>query len=163
MSAMKMPGFTGEVSLYRTNNHYRSGAGSVVLSGNANLIPQGCGVWQTVKCLGFTGAALAGCGLLCVGSPPVVCYGCLIGVGGLASYIDCKDCLPGWLRAILDLFESGGGNGGTGGGGGGGGGPKKGPCGCPLGTKCCGGCTKIPGQGLVCNGDCVAPNESCLA
>ena len=32
---------------------------------------------------------------------------------------------------------------------------------CPPGLRCCGGFTKVPGQGLVCNGDCIGPGEEC--
>jgi len=83
------------------------------------------------KCLAAAALCAAGCGL------NFFCQaGCLV---GLAL---CENECP------------------TGGGVGGGGGPG-GPCHCPRGTKCCGGCTKVPGQGLICNGDCIGPGEEC--
>lgn len=84
------------------------------------------------KCL----IKFSACNLACVlgGGPLVpVCFaGC---------YSSFNDCSSG--------CSSGGGVGGT---------PH--PC-CPPGTRCCGGCTKVPGQGLVCEGDCVGAGEEC--
>jgi hypothetical protein len=76
---------------------------------------------------------------------------CVAGCGFLDFFCD-AGCL---IAGVICQSDCGGGGGGVGGGG------THGPCGCPVGTKCCGGCTKIPGQGLVCNGDCVAKNEPC--
>ena len=50
---MNMPGFTAEVSLYQTNNHYRVTAGGSFLSvGNATVTPQDCG-WIKGGLCGF--------------------------------------------------------------------------------------------------------------
>jgi hypothetical protein len=42
-----------------------------------------------------------------------------------------------------------------------GGAPTGGPCGCPRGTYCCGGCSKQPGFPLSCDGDCIGLGEEC--
>jgi hypothetical protein len=155
MNTMRMPGFTGEASLYRTDNHYRFAAGSgFVNNGSANIIPQDCGFWKTLECGFFTAATEAACALLCLsGAPPVACYGCVVGVGGLSVYINCKDCLPGWLRDILNLVDHGG----DGGGGGGGS-----MC-CPHNQICsCGGrCVNVNGQLRCVDGTCLGPNQEC--
>jgi hypothetical protein len=159
---MNLPGFTAEASLYKTNGHYRSSAGSFSADGNA-VAPQGCGFVKGITC----GAVIAGgvvvCTASCLASPAlggIPCLVCWTGYLG-ALYGFCRDCIPSWMRALLDLAEDGG----NGGGGGGGGGPlpppTKGPCNCPLGSRCCGPCVKVPGQGLICDGECVPRAMAC--
>ena len=160
----KIPEFNAQASLYKSDNHYRSGAGgSYASNGDATLKPQGCGWVKGGVCGTFIAGGVVVCTASCLASPAlggIPCWVCWTGfLGGTFGF--CRDCIPGWMRALLDLAEGGGGSGGGGTGGGGGGGPTRGPCGCPKGTKCCGGCTKIPGQGLVCNDICIGPGEQC--
>jgi class 3 adenylate cyclase len=67
----------------------------------------------------------------------------------------CRDCLPEWLRDLINAIE-----GGNGGGGGGGGGAM---C-CPVGKTCkCGGvCVRHPDGTMSCvGGSCLKPNQVC--
>ncbi len=154
MNEMKMPGFSAEASLYRTTNHYGFAAGGSFLSdGSTTVIPQDCGFIKWLSCGVLIGTGVIVCGGACASGIAVACAGCIATVFGGTLAIDCYDCLPEWIRDVIE----GGGSGGGGGGGGGTGGP----CGCPRGTRCCGGCTKVPGQGLVCNDECIGPGEVC--
>lgn len=118
---MNMPAFTAEASLYQTINHYQSAAGgSYLLNGNpTSVTPQACGWIKGGVC----GTFIAGGTVLCVSAclaGPAACALCWAGfLGGLYGF--CRDCIPGWMRALIDAFESGGGGSGGGGGGGGGG------------------------------------------
>lgn len=152
---MNMPRFTAEASLYQTNNHYRSTAGRSFLSdGNTTVTPQDCGWLKGGACGIVIGGGVTVCTASCLASPALgglPCWVCWTGFLGL-SYGFCRDCIPGWMRHLLDLVEGGGGGGGGGGG----------PCGCPRGTtKCCGTCTIIPGRGRFCDGDCIGPGQQC--
>jgi hypothetical protein len=160
---MNVPGMTGEASVYKSNNHYRSTAGGrLLIHENANVALQSCGVVEGVVC----GTVIAGAAVICTASclagaaagpgGAFPCYLCLVGALG-ALYGFCRDCLPAW---ILDIINSVDGGGGSGGGAGGGGGPL--PC-CPSGRpRCCGTCRPRPGgTGLICDGQCIGPGESC--
>ena len=150
---MNMPGYAAEASLYRTNSHYAVARGGGFLSnGNATLVPQGCGVFQGIFCGSIIAAGGAACAALCLYGP-APCAGCWITfLGGL--YGSCKDCIPGWMKDLIDIFESGGS------GGGGGSGPPR--C-CPVGTTCrCGGqCVTVNGQLRCVDGVCLRPNQEC--
>jgi hypothetical protein len=162
---MNIPGFTAEISLYRTNNRYRFFGEGFQSDGDAAVTPQDCGIVKGGVCGTFIAAGLAVCTTACVVGAPtgIPCWVCWTGfLGGLYGF--CRDCIPEWIRDILDAVEGGGGGGGgggTGGGGGGGGGTPGRSCGCPSGTRCCGPCVKVPGQGLACEGGCLEPGESC--
>src|SRR5690349_15946600 len=166
---MNMPSFTAEASLYRTSNRYLSAVGGSFPSGGYTVVNlQGCGVWDTIKCGVFVAAGITGCSLLCVGAiaagPAAIaaCVGCWAAVFPADLFISCRDCIPGWVRDIINIFESGGGGGGSGGGGGGGTGGGGGQCGCPRSRpKCCGGCVKEPGMPLFCDGECVPRTAQC--
>ena len=163
MKTMSMPGFTGEASLYRTNNRYRVVAGSGFLTkGNTNVIPQDCRWWlEAPICAALipggavicTADCLAGLNAGPLGGFP--CWVCWTGYLG-ALYGFCRDCIPAWMKAIIDAFESAGG----GGGGGGGGGPI--PC-CPENKPyCCGICQPRPdGRGEFCDDQCAVDRGHC--
>ncbi len=122
---MSMPGFAAEASVYKTNNHYRlTTGGSFRSDGNTNVVPQGCGWVKGSLCGVVIVGGAAACTVACLApGGQAGCYFCWVGFLG-ASFAFCKDCIPDWMRAIIDAFEGGGG--GDGGGGGGGGGvPKK--------------------------------------
>jgi hypothetical protein len=133
---MRTPGFTGEASVYKTNNLYRLAAGgSFPTDGSTKVVPQECRLFEEVVCGGFIAEGVVLCGGLCAAGPEA-CLACWAGVLG-GAYDLCKDCIPA--------------------GGGGGGGPA--PC-CPVGTTCrCGG-KCVPGQGCV-DGVCLRPNQEC--
>jgi hypothetical protein len=140
---MQLPNFTAEASIYQTTSHYRLTAGGDLLAhGNGNVVPQDCGWFQGIFCGVVVAATTAACSALCFGGP-LPCGVCVTAALG-ASYGACKDCLPSWIRALLDIFESGGGGGG--------------PSCCPPGTICsCGGhCF----SGL-CTGICLPPGAAC--
>jgi hypothetical protein len=109
---MNMPGYTAEESLYQTNNHYRLGAGCSYSSNeSAAVTPQGCGLIKGAVCGGFIAGGTGLCTLTCLTGDPVLCAGCWVTALG-AVYSSCKDCIPGWMRALINAFESSGGGGG---------------------------------------------------
>lgn len=138
---MNMPGFTAEASLYRNHTRYTSTNLVGESSYNNTVVTlQSCSGFKVLVCNPLIYACV-----LCFAIPnlpgALACFaGCL---GGWFGY--CRDCLD-----PIDVPDGGGGGGGGGG-----------PCGCPRGTRCCGGCTKVPGQGLVCDDACVGPDEQC--
>jgi hypothetical protein len=150
VNEMKMPGFTAETSLYKTNNHYRLNAiGSSLSAGNTTVTPQGCGIGETIFC----GTAIAGGSVLCVSAclaGPAPCVTCWTGVLAIVGYGFCRDCIPGWMRAVIDIFDSGSG------GGGGGSSPPPPPSCCPRGQRCCGSCASG-----TCDDACISPGQSC--
>jgi hypothetical protein len=150
---MNLPGFTAEAGVYRTNNHYRLAAGGTFLGGaKTTAVPQGCGLFQGIFCGAVIALGSAACLAFCL-SGPAPCFGCwTIELGGL--YESCKDCIPAWMKALIDEFEGGGGSGGGGGGGGGGS-----TC-CPPGKRCCGTCVKVAG-GTKCDDVCVGLHQVC--
>lgn len=157
---MPMPGFTADTSVYKTNNHYRFGAGASLASdGSVNVVPQGCGWIEGITCGVIIGGGVVVCTASCLASAELggfPCYACWAAyLGGLYGY--CRDCIPSWMKALIDEFESGGGSGGSGGGGGGGGTSHR--C-CPPGKRCCGTCQKVPG-GTMCDDVCVGPHQLC--
>ncbi len=146
MNAMNMPGFTAETSLYQTNNHYRFATGRSFLSnGNSTVIPQDCGPLHTGFCAGGLALGATLCTGICLEPRAgiALCYVCWATALPGAALAFCKDCIPGWIRAIIDAFESGGGGG---------------PSCCPPGTICsCGGhCV-----GSLCTGICLPPGAAC--
>ena len=148
---MNMPGFTAETSLYRTNNHYRFVAGTFLSDESTTVAPQGCGLPDLLACLGLIGGCIPIVYEACESDPGSCATAWALCLG--ASYAMCKDC-------ITSIVEGGGGEGGGGGPGGGGvGGTPNPPC--PPGTRCCGRIIKVPGQGLICEGDCIGPREEC--
>src|SRR4051794_18857325 len=110
---MNLPSFTAEASLYRTNNHYRFAAGgSFPGAENTTVIPQGCGLFKGIFCGVAIATGTAACTAFCL-SGPAPCFACWTTLlGGL--YVSCRDCIPGWMRALIGIFESGGGGGGGG-------------------------------------------------
>ena len=151
---MSMPGFTAEASLYRTTNHYVASAAGGSAGVGAELVPQDCGLFKEIFCSVAVAACVAACGALCLDGGPAACAGCAtIAMGGL--FVTCKDCLPGFIQALINIFEGGGG------GGGGGGGPPQ--C-CPPGRTCsCGGrCVRQTDGSIRCVGGlCLAPHQAC--
>lgn len=133
MNTIQIPGFTAEAALYRTNNHYQFAAGGSFLSdGNKSVTPQGCGWIKGGICGAFIAGGIAVCTASCLASPALggfPCYLCWTSfLGGTYGY--CRDCIPGWMRALIDVFEGGGGSSG-GSSSGGGGGPVRDP------RRCC--------------------------
>jgi hypothetical protein len=160
---MSMPGFAAEASLYKTNNHYRfSPSGGFQADGNAMVTPQGCGWIKGSICGGIIVGGIAVCTASCVAgvaSGGISCGICWVGYLG-ALYGFCKDCIPEWMKALIDAVSDDGG--GSSGGSGGSGGSTSGPCHCPVGTRCCGTCVKVSGRAPYCDGDCVARHKPCL-
>ena len=148
---MTIPGFNAEASLYKTSNRYRLAAnGSVPTGGNTVVIPQDCGVVKGITCVAGITLGVGLCTGICLEPPPanpLACYICWAAAfpGSLLAF--CKDCIPEWMRDLINLFESCGG--------GGGGDPS---C-CPPGKTCrCGGrCL----SGLCLGGTCLDPGEGC--
>lgn len=143
---MTVPGFNAETSLYKSSNHYRLAAsGNFLGDGNAFVVPQGCGRIKTGVCaVGVLGAGTL-CAAVCIESSGAFCAACIAIVLPGSLYGFCRDCLPGWIRAILDAFDSSGGGG------------VELPC-CPPGTVCkCGGHCEL-GQ---CTGPCLPPGAAC--
>lgn len=153
---MRLPGYTADAAVYRTNNHYRL-AGSLSGDGPASVVPQGCGWVEGIVCGAVIGIGTVICTASCLASPALggfPCWACWAAFLG-GSSAACWDCIPAWMQAIINEFGSGGGSG-SGGGGGGIGPP---PC-CPQGRSCrCGG-KCIPGRGCV-GGMCLGPKEEC--
>ena len=154
---MNLPNFNADASLYRSTNIYFSSL-SASLPGNVSptITPQSCGVLSGTLCAAAVGTVGVVCAASCLAGAAagplggIPCYGCVVGVLG-AAYGFCKDCLPGWIRAIIG--NNGGGS--TGGGG-------VPPC-CPLGTTCkCGGtCQTVNGKLQCVGGTCLGPKQSC--
>lgn len=128
-----IPGFTGEASLYHTNNHYFTTGGGFLSEGHAIVTPQACGWIRGITCGGAIAGGVVLCTSICLGGGPAACYACWAGALGLIGFGFCRDCIPKWMRDLIDAFENGGGGGG--GGSGGGGGPR--PIGCEINEKCC--------------------------
>jgi hypothetical protein len=161
MNTMTMPGFTAEASLYQTSNHYRFAAGGSLLDDGTTVSLQGCGFVDEIKCGIFVAAGVTGCSLLCVGAvvagPAAIaaCVGCWAAVFPADLFISCRDCIPGWVRDIIGIFESGGSSSG------GGGPPPPIPC-CPGNKRCCGDCVPLPnGRGMQCDDACIGPGQQC--
>lgn len=149
---MQMPGFTAEASMYRSKNLYQSSAAAGLLrDSGTGVVPQDCGWASGILCGTLIGVGAAACTAFCF-SGPGPCAACWLAyLGGVYQF--CHDCIPAWMRALVDEFESGGGSGGGGGGGGGGG------C-CPPGKRCCGNCAKVSGR-LMCDDVCVGRRQAC--
>lgn len=149
MDGTTLPGFTAEASAYQTSYQYRLAAGRGSLGdGNMIVVPQSCGIFQGVFCGTVIVAGSAACTAFCL-SGPAPCAGCWVTALG-AFYSACKDCIPGWMRALIDQFEHGTGTGGGGGAGSTG-------C-CPRGMKCCGSCNN---PSKKCDDVCVLRSQSC--
>src|SRR6266496_750549 len=102
---MNMPGFTAEGSLYKTNNHYRFAEGRSFLNDkNTTVTPQGCGWVEGPVCGAIIVGGIGLCTASCLASPELgglPCYGCWAAyLGGLYGF--CRDCIPGWMRALID-------------------------------------------------------------
>src|SRR5262245_47268418 len=108
---MNIPRYTAEASLYQSNNHYRSDGGSFLDQGITTVTPQGCGIAQTVTCIPIVVGGIPVCTASCLASPALGGLPCLLCwtayLGGLYGF--CRDCLPEWIRDVLDLAEGGGG------------------------------------------------------
>jgi hypothetical protein len=151
---MTVPTFNAEASLYRAENHYRSAAAANHSAQEGfTVMPQSCGLFRGIFCGAVIGLGSAACTALCFYGPGP-CAACWTAeLGGL--YQSCRDCIPAWMRALVDAFEEGGG-----GGGGGGGSPS---C-CPQGKQCkCGGrCVTANDGSVSCvDGVCLTPTQSC--
>jgi hypothetical protein len=150
---MSIPGFWAEASVYRTNNHYRPVFGSTYPNiVNTSAVPQGCGLFEEIACGVNIGVGIVLCTAACFLGPDacLLCWAAALG----NDYAFCQDCIPGWMRDLINSVEGDGD-----GGGGGGLGAPKGQCNCPAGTKCCGKCvTQVVGLKPVqiCVGHCKA-------
>lgn len=159
MSAMNMPGFTAETSIYATHRYYQTaGAGSFLSDGSAVVIPQGdCPWWKFFGCIAAVGGCTAGCSLTTVGFP--ACLGLCLGAAGAIGCVACaglsSEDEDTATQAALSVSGGGSGGGGTGGGG------PLGQCRCPRNNKCCGSCVKEPGKPIFCDGDCVPLTTQC--
>jgi hypothetical protein len=155
-SIMNMPRLSAEASLYQSGNHYRSARGtSYAGSGAPAVTPQDCGFTQGIACGTLIAGGVVVCTASCLASPSLgglPCYACWTAyLGGLYGF--CRDCIPAWMRTVLDVFE---GNGGDSGGGV--------PQCCPPGRTCrCGGrCVTNPNGTVSCvGGECLTPNQQC--
>lgn len=152
---MSIPGFAAEASLYQSRRHYRQSATPSYAGQDATVAPQGCDFFHEIFCPVVVAVAAAACYAICHDTPPL-CKPCLVAALGV-DIGGCIDCLPEWVRDIIN---------GVGNGGGGAGGVGGQRC-CPIGTKCsCGGkCMKVYGDGGVrvecVDGVCLRPNEKC--
>jgi hypothetical protein len=146
---MNMPGFTGDASLYQTNNSYWSAAGSYLSPGSTTVTPQACRWYAEAPiCTGIIAGGAAVCAASCIaGGGPLggyPCYLCWTAYLG-ALYGFCRDCLPAWIKALIRPFEGGGDDGG------------QQSC-CPPGTICsCGGHCVVG----LCTGPCLPPGAPC--
>lgn len=152
---MSTPMFTADRSLYRSEGRYQFAvSGTARNGGEAVVVPQDCGIVDGILCGALIGTGTAACGALCLDGGPAACAVCWTTLlGGLYQF--CHDCIPAWMRALIDEFEGGGG-----GGGGGGSLPR---C-CPIGRTCrCGGkCVTNSNGTISCvGGVCLEPNQSC--
>lgn len=114
---MTMPMFNADASLYRAQNHYRSTA-AANHPGDEGLtvIPQSCGWFKGAFCGTVIGLGAVACTALCYYGPGP-CLACWTAeLGGV--YQTCHDCIPAWMRALVDAASGDGGGGGVGGGGG---------------------------------------------
>jgi hypothetical protein len=161
---VQLPNFTAEESIYHSTNHYRHTAGGSLLAHeNGTFIPQGCGIFESIFCpvavvaVGLTCTAICADALATAGASLAPCYVCVTAALG-ASYGACKDCLPAWIRDLINLFESGGG-----GEGGGGGGTLPQCCPDPNRSYCCppNSCKALPHGGSTCTGTCVESARVC--
>src|SRR5689334_20223668 len=101
MSTMNMPGFTAESTLYQTKSYYRSAADASFL-GDRTIIPQGCGWVEGIACGAYITAGVTACTLACYGGP-AACAACWLGFGSTLLYPLCKDCIPQWMRDLIDI------------------------------------------------------------
>jgi hypothetical protein len=157
---MNIPEFNAEASLYHTNNHYRLAGGSFLSNGNTTVTPQACHwYFEAPICAGVIAGGTAVCLASCLagaeagplgGIPCALCWTGFLG----ASYGFCRDCIPEWMRALIDAVS--GGSGGDGGGGGFSG------C-CEPGKTCeCGGTCKMVNGKLKCvDGICLTKLQKC--
>lgn len=155
---MTLPGFGAEASAYVTNNAYRQTAGAGhAANGALEVVPQDCGFVEGLVCAPVIAGGIAICTASCLASAElggIPCYLCWAAFAG-SLYGFCRDCIPAWIRAIIDGVEGGGG------GGGGGGGV---PLCCPPGKSCrCGGrcVTQADGSIRCVGGLCLSPHQVC--
>ena len=66
---MRLPGFTAEVTLFKTDEPYRLIYDPAGAAPSFGIQPQGCSPWEWVGCA----AAIAGCASACVISPGPQC------------------------------------------------------------------------------------------
>lgn len=153
MSTMTLPGYTADASVYRTINLYRSTVGgSFAGDGSAAVAPQSC-EWYDPKswaCGVAIAAATVGCGASCEVVGPA-CYICWVGLiaGALAG---CEDCLPTWVKGLIDQYGAGNGSSG--------GGDEPQPVQCQPGQKYCSKQRICVSKGALCPGQCFR-NENC--
>ena len=142
---MNMPGMAAEASVYKTTNHYTSGRD---FSNNlyTTVTPQDCGVIDTIVCGGAIVVGSTLCAGICLDprAGPRGCVACWTAALDIVGFVTCRDCIPAWMRAIIDAFD---------------GGPGGQPSCCPPGTTCsCGGhCV----GNLLCTGTCLSPGQAC--
>jgi hypothetical protein len=116
---MNIPGYTAEASVYKTNNHYRlTAGGSFPSDGNTTVTPQDCSwFFELPICAGVIAGGVAVCTASCLagaaagplgGIPCALCWTTFLG----ASYGFCRDCIPEWMRALIDAVSGDGGGGG---------------------------------------------------
>ena len=86
MNTINMPGFTAEVTFYRTNNHYGFAAGVANRTRGQAVIPQKMTWWEGVKC----GAAVVGAGATCasVGTTGIGLAACAAATVAAVDYCD---------------------------------------------------------------------------
>src|SRR5207245_10084624 len=104
---MNVPGFTAEGSLYKTNNHYWFAAGGSFLSdGNTTVAPQACRwYFEGPICATAIASGIALCTGACLAGP-APCALCWPTALAIVGYGFCRDCIPGWMRALIDTVES---------------------------------------------------------
>jgi hypothetical protein len=145
---MTVPGFNAEASLYETSEHYRLSGGGLTRNGTDAVVPQGCGFFDFLTCVGFAGTCIALCYEACTAGGPVACAACVSICLPAVAY-PCKDCIISLIEAL------------TPGSGGGGGGPAL-CCPSPNRPYCCGTCRPLPDGGYHCDGTCVENRRVCL-
>ena len=112
---MRMPSFTAESSLYKTDNHYAQSAyGGVLIDGSTTVVPQGdCPWWKFFGCIGAVGACTTGCVVANVGFP--VCLGLCLGAAGAVGCVACAGLSSedevAATQAALSVSGGGGGGG----------------------------------------------------
>ena len=99
---MNMPGFTAEVSLYKTGVHYVARNEIGCLSNGTAVSPQACGFAKN----NLYNGAMIGCAacLALVPAGPAAVIACYAGCLGVTLFGFCRDCLD-----LIDVPGSGGG------------------------------------------------------
>jgi hypothetical protein len=73
---VKVPRFTADASLYKTDRHYLCASRRSFSSVNADLVPQGCGWGKGIVCGALIGTGAVACSALSFYGP-APCFTCL--------------------------------------------------------------------------------------